>query len=341
MTLEKKEETPIEESIEIIFHNNLQALRFAVTRKYGSANVYASGEALYWLIFDHGNVEALITELNITYDEKFPKKLDRLRKNLLVPNGVKLPSKEDFIKMVLKAFTDGEDVRASLYPQAREALETIMLQGPVRIWTAGDMEGVTWEELTIPGSKEQLTKVGKSRISTVRNKVAKVLQSDSRVTDLEKGGKIDRTKYRQDRTHLFSIRAAENKINLLPEIAREFSEMGVEKLAIIEDRLENLEKARAKLKETGLPEESLNLVWVRQGIYKDSIPKYLNGQVPSDIHSVSNLSELKQYVTTVTERNEKPGFVVDFDGVLSDDEKRQELQNGAVYAACQERGWVL
>lgn len=319
---------PEKESNETICLNNLQALRFAVTGKFGSANLHASADYLYRVLFEPQQLESVLAELKIKNSAQFPNKVQRFKTSLVPVSLTEIPSKDQFIKVVVTAFIKGTDFEACLYPGARQLLEDMIQAGPVRIWTAGDMHGVP--EAGIPGSKEQLKKLALAGINQVRNKVAKEL--------LQRSGLAakDQKNYKMLRTEGLQVRAAEDKFALLENMAHEFESLQVHNIVIVEDRLKNLVKA-VEIIQNKAPDLNLHPVWLRQGIHEKSSSEGI--EPPPEIYQVSSLDELSRHLRI--DATQHTGFIVDYDGVLSDDLKRQELQNTAVYRALQEKNWVV
>lgn len=240
-----------------------------------------------------------------------------LRKNL---NLKVLPDKEEFIREILHALIKEVDYEACLYPGAKEFVGAIMKRGLVTIWTQGDVSGVE----SYPGSKEQLYKLVLSGMNDLRRQWAKK-------TDSERG-------------EVLSVAAAENKFTLVDKILNEYKDRQIDKIILIEDRLGNIIKFLDMLKNNA---NQINCVpiWVRQGNSKNSFPNDAGKTIENYKQEYNAVDEIGRLTDQLEQkaligRNDKLGFVIDFDDVLLDDAKKMRFQAESVINKLKSKNWL-
>lgn len=214
------------------------------------------------------------------------------------------PDEKEFITVVVRALTSDINFSKNLYPEALETIEKMIQYGPVRIWTRGDVYGVD----KYPGSVEQIKKVAPAGLGKLRNSIA------------------PRTK--NGRQDILSIKAAEDKIPFIKGILEEFKDKKIKVAILLDDQIDNIKKA---LKE-GLKVQDIHIypVWIHQK---------KEGAKEGEITTVGRIKDVLGNVEDITKEN-KVGFIVDFDGVIVDDNKRMQAQLESVYNKLKEKKWL-
>ncbi|HBI17569.1 MAG: hypothetical protein UR60_C0028G0016 [Candidatus Moranbacteria bacterium GW2011_GWF2_34_56] len=314
---------------EIILKEKLTILRRGIVESVGAENAIKTAQCLYEALYHPENVDSLIDELRIKNVEKFPNRLSMLRSALKI-SLEKVPTVEEFVSRIARAFTSEANFSECIYAGADEQLENMVEMGPVRIWTAGDVHGlIDANGEKIPGSKGQLKKIVKAGgIREIRNRTGR-----DRYPDAD-----DFIKHKKE---IISVLTSEKKIPLILLIGKEFREKGIEIVVIIEDNLKNLILAEEEIKQMGF--ESLP-IWIRQGDQRNRIPKesgkeleyYLQRYNAQD--SVTGICKVLKGHSISAES--KPGFIVDYDEVFMDANKKMIAQEEAVLNAIKENNWM-
>ncbi len=238
----------------------------------------------------------------IINNKKFRERTEILTSKLLIANE-NIPNLEEFSAVIVRALTSGIDSSKHLYPGALKTVEKMTTYGPVRIWTKGDVYGIDGQ----PGSAEQIKKVATARLGKLRNNIA-----------FKNGG---------DRHDILNVKAAEDKIPFIQEILREFKTKKIEIAILLDDQINNIEQAIKEAK--NVPGICLYPVWIHQK----------NTEHKDNIRIIDNIQSVLSKIANLLSRN-KVGFIVDFDGVLVDDDKRMEAQFKSVYNKLKENKWI-
>ena len=297
--------------------NKLRICRGVVTEKLGTPNVYETAKYLYFSLYNPNQAEQLIPA-----NEKFPDDLDNFKKTLsTLP--LEKPTQEEFIEKIRYAMTNGVDFSECISEEAKNQLRQVMEKSEhTVIWTDGDGIGVPAEK--IPGSKEQLKKLASAQfINIFRKELAQ-----------EKG---------LNHKDILSVIAQEGKIDLIPVIMEKFSEKGINRIIIVEDRMQNLVDAM-KIIRKQYPQIEVFPVWTRlDEREKNKLnPEKTLEEWSEELHAIDNISKLMQILqeNAIFEDKVKVGSIFDFDGPLNDDYKRKELQAEIVIKTLRENNWV-
>lgn len=298
-----------------LIYEKLLISRWETSQRLGSVNLYQTAVNLYAGLYKPDDVEQLINP-----SLQFPDKIARMKQSLSV-TAKNSPKLEEFVEKIRHVLTREVDYSESVPLEAREQLFQLMqLCEETIIWTDGDTKGVS--ELDLPGSREQLHKLASAGFY---NKMRKVIAEDRST----------------DHRDVFSVVSAEGKMDFVLAIAEKFSNKGIKKVIIVEDRLKNLVNATKLIKQNS--QLDVFPIWVRQGEFKNKIvdSKSLSECIVEN-NAIENISELTDVISgnfIITDQ-EKVGAIVDLDGVLSDDEKRKEIQCIAVIKALSKKGWI-
>lgn len=244
---------------------------------------------------------------------------DRLYDGLLAssacalgPSWTMLPDREQFICSVRRVMVEPEIFRKALYPGATEAVGAMGGNGPVLFWTAGDMRGRRDANgRVLPGSMEQYRRVMGSGLI---NDAADRIRQD--------GGQPNK----------FGFAGAEDKFALLSGCFEWLAENNTVNVVVLEDKLPNLLGVQRHVSEIGAS-ANLHLVWIRQGRHGATLE-----EAPAGMHSLNNIADFPALLASLDV--DRPGFLVDYDGVVSNDERRAYLQQLSVWNMLCEQGWV-
>lgn len=291
-----------------VVEEKLNLLKGAVTKAGFSANIEKIIENLYISVFKPDEADNIADELKIKNTDQFPDRLHYLKYKLPVD---KIPDSEEFAKAIKDALRKKVDFTICVYKNAVEELKKLINIGPVFIWTSGDAKD-GYPEHGYQGSWEQFFKISPV-VSPLRRKI----------------GEKSKVK----------VFAGENKVDRIEEMCEEFHKQMIKKIVIIEDQVKNLNSIMLEIKDsynfTAIP------IWIRQGFHKDQI---LSGMEEKScvekFNAINSLKDLGDKLVELNIKEGEAGFVVDWDGVISDDKKRQELQSMAVYDEMVKRGWL-
>jgi hypothetical protein len=295
-----------------LFSEKLLISRATTTEQFGSPNVYKAAEHLYAALYSPDKIDSLIIP-----NEKFPDRITVLKKAFAIPSQ-QIPSKEEFILKVRHAMVSEVNFGECVSAEARQAIFDVMsISEQTVIWTDGDAAGVP--EHNLPGTREQLHKIAAAKVfNQMRQDIA-----------AERGN---------DRRDVLSVVAVEGKMKFIPAIVHNFREKGINKIIIADDRAKNLLAALELIRQTD--DMDTFPVWIRQGMYKNKLEGRTEEELQS-LHPINSIGDLRRLLEeNKVFENSKVGSIFDFDGVLSDDDKRKELQTKAVYDALKEKGWL-
>lgn len=303
------------DSDEGLIFEKLQAAKGASTERLGGAgNAVDAAEITYHALFDQDGYDWE----SLPQNTKFPKRTENLSRRLTRKTAG--PKKEEFIKTYVSATTKAPFAEA-LIPDADTAnkyVELLAQHGSIVLWTQGDVFGVP--EKGLEGSMEQVKKIVIGGFNRTRHKIADKKSINPK--------------------DVLSVAISEDKFDCLEQVSEEFKSKGIRKVVILEDRLENLVRAEQMLTEKGI---EVFPVWVRQGRFKDvypDTPERSQEEWMTRYHGVPNMEEALSVLERSTVLEKEVGFLVDFDGIFSDDKARLELQTQAVVQAIKEKGWV-
>jgi hypothetical protein len=231
-------------------------------------------------------------------DERYPDRVERLKDPI---TGVEAPAGERgaVVRDLYDAMISNETYGQAVYPDAIDTVAALMRHGKTIIWTEGSR-------------REQVQKVIYAGLGANREQVA---------------GETGR--HRHD---VLQVDASQSKFTA-ETVQRLASEANGRPIYVFDDRLENLIRMKAALGR----DVSVVAVWVQQGRYGQRIPKDLPQELrdvtPEQLmtmyHAQPSLAaavEAFQLLSTNTESL----FVVDFDGVIGDNDLRVALQSNAV-----------
>lgn len=215
--------------------------------------------------------------------------------------------------------------RYTLLPGALNALNQLKLMGPTRIWTEGDMRG---GRLTgCPGSSEQQYK-------------------------LESAGVF--SEYCKADQH--TVIADEDKFRFLADVVDQLINWDTTHIFVLDDKAKNLDKAKKTieraLQELGT-QKRIKVIRMaigngQQGLQPFQLEECEVGAKMWDIpivvddhkvtprayySAVENITQARNKVQEILDSQstpKKPAFILDWDGVFSDDVARQVLQQASV-----------
>lgn len=314
---------------EKILREKLTIIRRGVVEFFGAENAFKTIQCLYEVFYHPENIDKIIDELQIKNTEKFPERLSILKSSLVL-SPEQIPSKDDFIAKITKAFTSEADFSECIYDGSLEQLENMAMMGPVRIWTAGDTCGFIDEAgEKMPGSMGQIKKIAKAgNVSEIRDRVGKRKYPNS----------DDFIRYKKE---IISVISSEKKARLIPLIGEEFKEKGIEIVVIVEDNLKNLIMAEDNIRKMGF--ETLP-IWIRQGDQKNLIPKESGKEIEYYLEKYNAKDSVTGICEVLNEHNIsselKPGFIVDYDEVFMDAAKKITAQEKAVEGALKRNNWI-
>ncbi|MCK9378999.1 MAG: hypothetical protein M0P97_02550 [Candidatus Moranbacteria bacterium] len=319
------EKNPLEWQLDEKEINNDELFKEKLFSAWGSArdqlgvpNNYHFAEILYDALYNPGKIK----EEDVMDRPGFDRK--KYLMNIIDLGEHIIPNKEEFILVIKRAMTSGTKSNECLYDGAKDALREMAEYGPIKIWTRGDVYGISDKKSGkfYPGSKEQIKKSAVAGIGDLRREIA------------EKKG--------LSRKEVVEVVASEDKLPSIPSILEEYEEKGITKVFLLDDQLGNIQKA---IKE-GKKNENIEIIpiWVRQGIAKNKIPKNSEKTLEEFIVKYNGVDSIKNVVEKLeslgVSREEKVGFICDYDEVLASDEKRKEAQSDAVKSILKEKGWA-
>ncbi len=286
-----------------LLEKKLWAAREVARAELGSLNIYRCAEIFYQSLYNSG----YFNDREIVDGEYRRKEI--LTTPMVDLKKIQIPSEKEFVRVVRRAMTGDIDYSKNLFPGALEALENLSKFGPITIWTKGDVYGSG----NYPGSKEQLKKLATAGIGDLRKKLAKSSQKRPE--------------------EIIAVSASENKLGKIPEILKNYQKQNI-RLVVVDDLLENLISAVNKSKEVfGIEMYPVQIV--------SDTNKKIGNNFCDTIESLSEIIDLlKNKNMLVDKDNGKIGFIVDFDDVIVDDEKRKLDQIRSVVKQLQSRGWV-
>lgn len=216
------------------------------------------------------------------------------------------PPKEIFIETIRQVMVHDIDYAACLYDNSLVNLHELFHHGRVTIWTSGDMDG--FPEKSIPGSRQQLHKIKAAGIEVIANDIA-----------IQKNRPL---------SQLFSIAAHEDKLTVVNQIFRDIKKRGAQMAIIVDDQLHNLLEARQAASSVNL---KTTLCWINSA----------NDDNTSSEHAMifRSFGAAVNYITSLDDRLSCE-FLVDFDGVISDDEKRAVLHKRAIIKNLERNNWI-
>lgn len=298
-----------------------------VAAMYGVANVAATGALVYDSVFYPSGV---LAAWGIGESEpELPSLYDTLAAPL---PGIsdRLPGRDEFINRMRYAVTRGIDHRACLYQSADTVVESAMLIEPVAIWTQGDVLGQAArtvfgrQQPAWPGSHEQHWKViGGGFAHSCYALAQAAIGASAPVSE----------KYLRAQTML-GVVARENKLSdeAVCGLAAYFKRLGVNQVAVYEDRLDNIRWLQSTLTSHGIEVQG---VWVRQGQYGK---KGVIGD-QENIRTIETIGEALELIQA--DRAPSHGTIFDFDGVLSNQLARIEEQKRALASLFELNGWAF
>jgi hypothetical protein len=287
----------------------------AARTQLGAVNNHRTAELLYQSMFH----PETLTEDEVPNTEGFDRLAVLRRKRPLFDlPAEQIPSEEEFISTLRHALTSEPRYELCLHDGAKEVLTTLAKYGPVRIWTTGDVYGITGT--SYQGSKEQFKRMAGAGIGELRKEIA--AQTERRPHDV------------------ISVTATEHKFNELPKIYQEYAERGITNIVLLEDRIVNIQQA-LKLAEE-IPGVKVFPVWVRQGNAANIIPAgIIESEAVEKFHAVNSIKEVPERLGGAKMLDlSSLGFIVDYDDVISDDKKRRAEQTRVVFEKLKTKGWI-
>jgi hypothetical protein len=264
------------------------------------------------------------TVYGIDESEEFPNRIDILESKAPV---TAIPGRMEFMGKIRDALTRDINHEACLYPDAWDVVDTMMRKGPTAVWTQGDVWGYGTQDT--PGSYEQIKKVALSPIPAMRREVHRLrLGRLAAGCDEPPSGLND----------ILTLVAGEDKFSgeALEQLTFYFKSQGVSQLVILEDRLSNLVRLRTMLeadRDDHISSFKTLGMWVRQGKYGQAEPNH-------DLSGIIAIPSLEHAPPIIRALPDNVGFISDYDGVLSNQPRRLELQAAAVRYVLARNNWI-
>lgn len=305
-----------------LLKEKINVLRVNLREHLGFENYHKFARHLYDVIYHPEKKGEIISELGIKNTEKFPNRLSAMTEPISISAG-HIPSAEEFEETITRVLSKGVDYKSCVYEGAEDQLENMARMGPVRIWTAGDALGLTNDKGEVfRGSQGQLKKIILAgNINEIRNKIS--------------------VESKRDRKDVITILASENKFSRLSSIGEEFRDRGIKIVVIIEDNLIYLIRAEEEIKKFGL---EVTPIWIRQGDQKNTVPKDTNKDLEHYIKAYNaqdSVRGISEFLKTHNISAESiPGFIVDYDEVIMDSNKKVTAQGEAVLTTLKNNGWI-
>lgn len=293
-------------------------------------NLHAAANMLYDTVFDP---EKIIAKYGIPPSETYPEREHELSSRI-TRSDVVVPEREEFVAKVLDAVSRNyQDYQTALYPGALETLGLLMKNFPTMMWTEGDTrdyEGpskfLIESEGVVPivpsgsyTSHEQLRKLIGSGIGRLRRDIA---LHDS-----------DNPRRPQD---VLQVIAENDKFS--PEVVQRIvafcRDKGLSSLYVVDDRVKNLQRIHDLLGAEGI---TVHGVWVRQGARSEVLPE--GGYTPwRTVASVDKVAEGEQSI--INGGTEGTGVLFDYDGVMSNQKTRAQIQKDRLVGLFTQEGWI-
>lgn len=298
---------------------------FATQEMYGSQNLHRTLEMVWTILYSKNpkEMENNIKELGIP----FPDRMKELNEPIGLKN-IKIPDKEEFVSE-LRHLLNRLEYDQAVSIETKEQIYQLMKRGPVIIWTAGDTKGIRDEkgEIIFPGSHVQLFKVSKAGFNDLRKKYA-----------LENSNPEENIDYHD----VLSVLASEDKINEVTKIVKEFISKKISNIILVEDRFKNIEKATEKIKQwlktNNITDVNLTTVLVGKKEIESTKPVTI-GQ--GKFYEINEFVEVEKIISeNELLNNNLLGSIVDYDGVLSNDQIRRKIMNDKIIDVLSEKHWI-
>jgi hypothetical protein len=297
----------------------------------GVGNVAANAQLLYDALY---HKDIVVEAYEIAPDPRFPATLPLIKRPLThVPKQV--PERVEFIELVRDVTTREIDHESILYAGASDVIrEMVSDGGHAVIWTNGDHgDGPDVVPITEhrenysvsqrPGSYEQLKKIVGGGFAKLRREEA--------LARLATSGELLNPATLRDVLVSFVSRD-KFASQIMDDMAVHFTDRGVQDIVVLEDRADNLVRLKEEMTKRGI---RVHGIVIRQGKHG------LVGDTPEGMDEADSLERAR---STIAERYKDGGvsygFVSDFDGVLSNQGQRRQLQADMVVAALAERRWI-
>lgn len=300
-------------------------IAYGILIDYKSPNLRSAAHILYDSLF---HPEDIIAKYGIPESETFPDQNDELARRITLPD-IEVPNEGEFVEKICDLVTrEYEDFEKVLYPDAIESLEQIASRYPSFIWTEGDAsdkesavyatEDMTVAPLIPEGATttfEQLRKLIGSGVSTMRKNLGAVA--------------IDEDTVSVNPRDKLGIIAENDKFapEVVDRIVAFCKERGLDSIAILDDRIKNLERISTLLEERGMTALPL---WVRQGHRSGA------GECRFEAYrEFVSIKDAADFLASMKSDGDKAfahaGALVDYDGTLSDQSARSRLQKKHVF----------
>jgi hypothetical protein len=286
--------------------------------RYGTGNMYAASMTMYDTLFGY--------KLNETIKSYAPP----IDESLMNPDRT-VPTREEFSVWFREALVhDRAFQKACEFPGAIEAVDQMLNAGPTIIWTEGDTRHGVGDA---PGSGEQLEKIRGTGVFDrgVEKAMATVALTAGKSISEDPGEMILTTAV--DR--LIAAEASESKFSqdAIDRVVGHLRGQNVTNVVVLEDRLGNAIRMQQILESNGFTARG---IWVRQGRHGRK-----EGVHGDDILEASTIAQASELIRDLRGEVGQPiGTVCDFDGVIGDQEKREQLQAERIYDECVRQGWL-
>lgn len=320
----KSPETPrddLESAKLALLKEKMIICRADTTEKLGAVNIYETAKKLYYALYFPDKIEEFVAT-----NDKYPDRISYLKQSLSdSEKGV--PSEEEFIEKIRHAMTNKVAYEKTFSKEAREVFEKVLSSSEhTFIWTKGDANG--HPDKNIPGSKEQLKKMGSAKF-----------YNQSRKEIAQKRG--------VHHSEVLSIVATEDKMSRVPQIIDKFKEKNINIIIIIEDTKKNLIGAVNIIKDN-YPEVKIFPVWMdlsqksEEPEDSDGVRTIRDEKMGGNIYVIRNINQLNSIFekNNLFDGNNKVGSIFDLDGPLHNDELRKDLQTRAIYDELIKNEWI-
>lgn len=259
--------------------------------------------------------------------DAFPGRRDELTarmNNGLTPENA--PSRDDFIEAMRTAINREAEYDSALYDGALETIESLANHGDLTIWTAGDAGGMLHqtddgEELWLPGSNHQLHKMIVAGIGENRRRLA-----------LDSG---------KQPSEVHGVIASEDKFQGLPDLFAQLQEDGRNQIMVVDDRIQNLKRFDALVKAYNLAHDYNLESTLCLADYSSEHGQADEPPQPTETAlDIVVLGQITDAIAVAEGLPDRTKILLDYDGTLSDDQKRLDATRRAITHVLTENSWV-
>lgn len=288
--------------------------------EFKQGNVVEAARRLYFALYRPDEAVAQLAGLNPSFPDQ-QRFLEARLGAAIMPDAV--PDEDEFVEGITKAWVYESDYDRAVYPGAEPTVKQLMGLGPMILWTNGDVGGQP--EHGLRGSNQQLHKLRLAGLGNWRRWAQRRFGREGQPEGSMR------------------VMTSESKTDLLPEAVTSLRERGVSDILVLEDRLGNLIAGQKEVEDQGAQPVA---IWVRQGKNRDKLPKDLRGEDVSAVarryHAVDSIGEVPAMLASLgfPKDGEAFGTICDYDDVISDSAKVDELRNFTIRQTLRDNGWA-